>query len=151
MRVLSHWDRRFLCLARHISEWSKDPSTKVGAVLARGKEFIAPGYNGFPEGIADTEERLNDRDLKYPLMIHAERNALRVAGRDKARDASIYLWPFMPCVPCAMEIIACKVREVIAPANDNPRWQKDFALATELFGEAGVRLVLVRDTMQEAA
>ena len=27
------WDKRFLHLAKHISEWSKDPSTKVGCIV----------------------------------------------------------------------------------------------------------------------
>ena len=27
------WDLRFLELAKHISDWSKDPSTKVGCII----------------------------------------------------------------------------------------------------------------------
>jgi deoxycytidylate deaminase len=34
--VLDKWDSRFLSLAKYISTWSKDPSTQVGAVIARG-------------------------------------------------------------------------------------------------------------------
>jgi deoxycytidylate deaminase len=28
---MSKWDNRFLELARHVAQWSKDPSTRTGA------------------------------------------------------------------------------------------------------------------------
>ena len=52
------WDRRFLALAEHVADWSKDPSTKTGAVIVRPDRTIASmGYNGFPRGMADTDDR----------------------------------------------------------------------------------------------
>ncbi len=43
------WDGRFLNLAKHISEWSKDPSTKVGCVVVGiDREIRSTGFNGFP-------------------------------------------------------------------------------------------------------
>src|ERR1051326_2813900 len=52
------WDRRFLELAKHVSSWSKDPSTKVGAVIVdANRRVVATGYNGFPRGVEDTPER----------------------------------------------------------------------------------------------
>ena len=48
------WDKRFLDLAKHISEWSKDPSTKVGCiVVGEDREIRSTGFNGFPRGIED--------------------------------------------------------------------------------------------------
>ena len=59
--ISSAWDRKFLALAQHISTWSKDPSKQVGAVaVGNNRNILATGYNGFPKGIMDTEERLND-------------------------------------------------------------------------------------------
>ena len=67
------WDQRFLDLAHHISGWSKDPSTKVGCiVVGKDREIRSTGFNGFPRGIADDDERLTNRELKYPLICHAE-------------------------------------------------------------------------------
>lgn len=64
------WDRRFLELAKQVSTWSKDPSTKVGAVLVNeDKHVVGMGFNGFPVGVADTEERLNNRELKYKMIV----------------------------------------------------------------------------------
>ena len=71
------WDERFLELASHISLWSKDPSTKVGCVVVGDdREIRSTGFNGFPRGIKDDETRLSDRSQKYPLICHAEENAI---------------------------------------------------------------------------
>ena len=76
------WDMRFLDLATHISEWSKDPSTKVGCVVVGpDREIRSTGFNGFPRNILDSDDRLTDRDLKYPLICHAEENAIMHAAR----------------------------------------------------------------------
>jgi dCMP deaminase len=43
------WDLRFLTLAKTVSTWSKDPSTKVGAVIVdKNRRVVSLGYNGFP-------------------------------------------------------------------------------------------------------
>src|ERR1700722_2700699 len=87
------WDIRFLELAKHISNWSKDPSTKVGAVLVNDlKQVVGMGYNGFARGVQDTDERLNDRETKYKLVVHAEVNAIIQAGH-AARNSTLYVYP----------------------------------------------------------
>ena len=60
------WDLRFIELAHHISSWSKDPSTKVGCVVVGAdREIRSTGFNGFPRGIDDSLERLQNREEKY--------------------------------------------------------------------------------------
>jgi dCMP deaminase len=71
------WDRRYLRLAVDISEWSKDPSTQVGAVLVRENRIVATGFNGFPEGHNDDPRLYADRSYKYKYIIHAEVNAFK--------------------------------------------------------------------------
>src|SRR5256885_7874148 len=80
------WDRRWLADALKVAQNSKDPSTKVGVVIVRSSDDgpgdkIAEGWNGFPRGIADTNERLADRDVKLDLVVHGELNAILNAGR----------------------------------------------------------------------
>ena len=91
------WDQRFLELAKLVSTWSKDPSTKVGAVIAHDRKIISVGYNGFPEGVLDTAERYYDRETKYKYMVHAERNALLFANTS-VKGMTLYTYPFMPCI-----------------------------------------------------
>jgi dCMP deaminase len=76
------WDLRFLTLAKTVSTWSKDPSTKVGAVIVdKNRRVVSLGYNGFPKGVKDTIEKLEDREQKYKHMVHAERNAMLFANK----------------------------------------------------------------------
>jgi deoxycytidylate deaminase len=51
---MADWDSRFLEMAVLVSKWSKDPSTKVGAVIAKGKFVVSLGFNGHPAGVADS-------------------------------------------------------------------------------------------------
>ena len=53
------WDYRFLELAQLVSKWSKDPSTKVGAVIVdKNRRILSVGYNGLPKGVKDFDYRL---------------------------------------------------------------------------------------------
>ena len=62
---MADWDQRFLDLAHHISLWSKDPSTKVGAVaVSDARAVLETGYNGIPRGVLDLSERM-ERPAKY--------------------------------------------------------------------------------------
>ena len=137
------WDRRFIALARHIAEWSKDPSTKVGCVVVGpDREIRSTGFNGFPRGIDDTPERLNNRALKYPLVCHAEENAIMHAARTgiSLKGCSAYVtWP--PCTRCARSLVQAGVSEVLYPAELQipDRWREDFEMSSGMLDEAGVR------------
>ena len=133
------WDRRFINLAEHIAGWSKDPSTKVGAVIVDGKRrVISMGYNGFPRGLSD-DGRLNYRDTKLALTLHAEANAILFAKCDLV-GATIYTWPMMPCSHCASLIIQSGINRVVSIPNSNPRWQESFEISQIVFEEAAVSL-----------
>jgi dCMP deaminase len=135
------WDQRFMELARLVSTWSKDPSTKIGVALVKDRKVVSTGYNGFPAGIAD-DDRLHDRPVKYTLVVHAEMNALLQAGHD-ASHSTAYLWGFPgpPCQQCAKHLIQAGVKRVVTRAGeDNPRWAEDFKIARAMLAEAGVTL-----------
>lgn len=133
------WHDKFMGLAHHVARWSKDPSTQVGAVVVGDSpRQVAFGYNGFPPGIAD-DERLNDRDEKLALVIHAEVNALL-----NAPFKPVWLYSTKwPCSRCAVHIVAAGVRWVVAPypAPDD-RWHADAARSAQVLEEAGVNTVL---------
>lgn len=137
------WDKRYLALAEHIAQWSKDPSTKTGAIIVdSNNRVVSIGYNGFPRGVNDSPERLENREIKYKIIVHCERNALLFA-RGTVDGCRLYTWPFMSCAPCAAMVIQAGIAEVIAPVSDNSRWIEDFKLAQTLFSEAGVRVRLL--------
>jgi len=141
--MATDWNKWFLGLAEYVSTASKDPSTKVGAVIVDDeRRVVSLGYNGLPRGVDDTEERLNNRDLKYRIIVHAERNSLLFA-RGSVKGCTIYTYPMMPCAVCASMIIQSGIKRVVAPRSDNPRWQSDIQLSMQLFGEAGVEVEFV--------
>ena len=76
------WDNRFLSMAKLIATWSRDRSTKVGAVIVGpNREVRSVGYNGFPRGVNDAIESRYERPGKYDWTEHAERNAIYNAAR----------------------------------------------------------------------
>lgn len=135
------WDTRFLGLAAYISSWSKDPSSQVGAVITDGNRIISLGYNGFAAGVEDKQERLDDRDRKLNLTIHAEENAMIFAKRDLT-DCTVYV-THPPCPRCASKLIQEEVGRIvyIEPSEDFlSRWADDIQLSNEMYREAGVEV-----------
>ncbi len=135
---LAGWDRRFYDLAYYVSRWSKDPSTKVGAVLV-GTEpgQVALGYNGFPRYIQDTKERLGCRETRLALTQHAERNVLDNAGFP-SRGSSLYV-TFFPCSECCKSIVQRRVAVVVCPPPESrPPWAEDSEWSRLILREGGV-------------
>ncbi len=136
------WDQRFLDLAAHIAGWSKDPSTKVGCVVVgEDREIRSTGFNGFPRGISDDNDRLTDREKKYPLICHAEENAIMHAARigvSLKGNTAFVTWP--PCSRCARSLIQAGIREVVYPTPEGipERWQEDFDTSNGMLLEGGV-------------
>lgn len=144
---MKKWDERFVALANHVAEWSKDPSTKVGAVIADDmKRIVSLGFNGFPRGVVDDPERYATRMVKYKLIVHAESNAILSAGR-LVSGCTLYATKF-PCSECAKQIIQSGIWRVVAPARGVPagqpmdpsleRWLEDSMYAAQMFNEAAV-------------
>lgn len=132
------WDLSFLVDALVEARRSKDPSTKVGALIVRPDLTTASrGYNGFPRGIADTEERLNDRPTKYDLVVHAETNALLTA-KEPLKGYTLYS-TFPPCIRCVTSIIQAGIARVVSiqpTPEQEERW--GFSKSRELLAEAGL-------------
>jgi len=127
--VSKKWDTRFLGLAAHVSCWSKDPSSQVGAVITDGNRIVSLGYNGFAAGVVDSAERLADRNCKLNLTIHAEENAMIFAKRD-LRGCTVYV-THPPCPRCASKLIQDEVKRIvfISPSEDFlSRWADDLDL-----------------------
>ena len=135
------WDENFMGLAAHIAAWSKDPSTKVGAVIVDSRRVvIGMGYNGFPRGVEDSEARLNHRPSKYALVVHAETNAILNSTRELI-GTTMYCTLF-PCGECAKLIVQAGIAEVICPkptAEQISRWGSQFASSKILITEGGVK------------
>lgn len=77
------WDEYFLNIAKTVAERSKDPSTKVGAVIIdKHRRPVSFGYNGLIQGADESKLTLSERPLKYYEVIHSEMNAILFAKTD---------------------------------------------------------------------
>ena len=122
-----------------VAQWSKDPSTKVGAVIVDDKNrVVSMGFNGFPRGTSDAEQRYGDRELKLKQIIHAEINAILFAKQDLA-GCTLYVTPLAPCAQCASVIIQSGITRVVSlPNRENSKWIEHMKLAQTNFKDANV-------------
>jgi len=141
---LSKWDQRFMALASHVGEWSKDPSTHVGSVIvAPDRRVLSLGYNGFPRGVLDLEERLNDRPTKYAFVAHAERNALDNV-ETSMRDCTLYA-TLQPCAECTKSIIQKGIKKVVCVVDKNKveHYNNFINYSLVMMQESGIEVVQV--------
>ena len=140
---LDKWDQRFLDLASHVADWSKDPSTKVGSVVvASDRRIMSLGYNGFPRGVEDTHERLNDRETKYKYVAHAERNALDNTDQG-VRGCAMYV-TLQPCPECVKSIIQRGITKVVYKYNaERENLSQFLQYSLTMLEEAGVEVIQV--------
>jgi dCMP deaminase len=133
-----------LDLSEIVARRSRDPSTKVGAVILRADNTIAAaGYNGFPRSTDDDPKIYADKPRKLLRIVHAELNAI-LTSREPLHGCSIYVSPLHPCSQCAAAIIQSGIKRVVARtrAGASTSWAESFAEAAEMFREAGVTVDL---------
>ncbi|MBN2366572.1 MAG: dCMP deaminase family protein [Calditrichaeota bacterium] len=135
------WDEYFMGIAIFTSLRSKDPSSKVGAVIVNHKNhIIGTGYNGFIAGIDESAfgwEREGEwLETKYPYVVHAEANAILNSTTNRMDDCRIYSTLY-PCNECAKKIAQKEIKEVIY-LSDKHREQDFHAASVKIFQLCGI-------------
>ena len=152
MKSQSNWDNRFLDLAEEISSWSKDPSKKIGAVAVSDKgQVLSQGYNGFPRGIHDHDDRLYIRLEKYKYVVHAEMNVIYNATYTGVSldGATLYVVGLPVCSECAKGVIQTGIKRVVLRSSQATeeifdinehtwKWKKSWELTKAMFDEVGI-------------
>ncbi len=142
MRKATKWEARMLRMAKLIATFSKDPSTKVGAVIynPERKTIITTGYNGFPRNTFDTPELYNDRSRKYPRVVHAEMNAIvEAAAQGVSTLESTLAVTHHPCGDtCSGVIIQAGIKHIVYEYTDDDMVRHNSEEATQLFKEANI-------------
>ena len=152
--AINKWYKRYLRLAAEVATWSKDPNTQVGAVAVGSKgQILCQGYNGFPRGISDTAKRLNDRDTKLSLIVHAEMNAIYNATSNgvSLEGATIFIHGLPACSECAKGIIQVGIRKVVVSKQcieSRPHWNDSWNKSKAMFAEAGISIFVVNEDEQ---
>jgi dCMP deaminase len=143
---MSKWTERFMDLATRVAGWSKDPSTKVGAVAVSGsKQVLETGYNGLPRGVRDVPERM-ERPAKYMWTAHAEENLVAHAARGRLEGATIYV-THMCCASCTRMLINAGVGKIIVGPGTTSMPADQFEVAKTMLKEAGVAVYYEDDAI----
>lgn len=139
------WDQLHITNAVLVSMKSKDPRTKVGAIIVdKNNHPVSTGFNGIPRGVLDNDDRLHDRALKQFFIEHAERNAIYAAKED-LEGCTIYV-TFPPCSDCARAIIQTGIKRVITikKTAHNPsmaHYNEHLKHSLTMFEESGVEYI----------
>lgn len=131
----------FMRQARAFADmFSKDASTKVGALLVDPKTFsvLSRGYNGIPRQVDETQACRHQRPTKYAFYEHAERNAIFNRVRPALKGAIAVSTRF-PSTSCARALASVGIAELHAPqcsAVDS----EEGKIVRELLEESGASL-----------
>lgn len=139
------WNVRFMELADYISQWSKDRSTRVGAIIVNDRNPISMGYNGFPRGSDDNNDERHERPDKYEWVLHAEENAIINAARhgQQTKDCEMYV-SWFPCSKCAGMIVNSGIKKLFCdkrPDFSNPKFGNGFKISLKKLEEGGVEVI----------
>ena len=143
------WNRRFMELAFMVASWSKDPSTKTGAVVVGpDREIRATGYNGLVRGVDDNIPERMERPTKYDFFEHAERNAIYNACLiGTSLKGCVMYATHAPCTDCARAIIQSGIKTVITNKvvidENSPKgtWRDKLDYSAQMIKEAGVEYI----------
>ncbi len=134
-------DHFYFGLAQEQASLSLDPNKKVGCVVVRDGRILTRGFNQFPKGIANTDERWSDKEYKNLIVVHAETYAL--LSSSDCCGATLYCTSFL-CSTCAGLAIQRGISKVVAPQPEPwSSWYRNFMVSRSILQEAGVELSYV--------
>lgn len=117
------WDEYFMEITHLVAKRSTCLRRRVGAVLVKGKNIVATGYNGAPSGTAHCldigclrEQMKIPSGERHELCrgLHAEQNAIIQAAKHGSNiDGATLYCTTMPCIICSKMIINAGIRRII--------------------------------------
>lgn len=140
------WDSWFMEHVYLAAKKSRDPKTKIGAVLVKDNKIISTGFNGFCIGVRDLSERYNCRETKHSFVAHAESNSILSAARFGISTlGSILYSQGVVCHECCKSIIQGGVKELVVHKQwpnlvHNENWVKSIEISKIMLEEAGVKI-----------
>lgn len=143
------WDVLFMRKVYEIASKSKDPRTKIGAVLVIDKQDPLSGYNGIPRHVKDLPARM-ERPEKYNWMEHAERNIINMAAKKGiSTDGGTLYTQGIPCSDCMRGVINCGIIEIVlhkqwedisTKITNKGTWRDFYHVSSTMANEAGIKI-----------
>ena len=149
------WDEYFMEVCRAIAKRATCARGRSGCVIARDYLLLGTGYVGAPRGLPHCDDvghqfkkvQHEDGSISQHCVrtVHAEQNAIcQAAKRGISIDGATLYCKMTPCRTCAMLIINCGIKRVIAEKRYH-----DSADSIEMFKQAGVILEHLNDSVEE--
>jgi len=140
-----NFDELFMRMVYLTATKSKDPSSKIGAVIVKDNRVISTGYNGFPIGVSDSQERYTNRETKYKFVVHAEHNSILTAARFGISTAGSTLYTNgLPCNNCMKSVIQSGIAEIVIhsfwPEMKHSDWEDLSKISKTMMNESGLKL-----------
>ena len=108
------------------------------------RDSIATGYNGFPKGIEDSNNRLSDRDTKLAFMVHAEKNLIYNATSHGVclKNSTVYIYGLPCCSECFKGLIQVGIIRVVMPniVIHGNKWKKGCNFAKDSMINVGIEI-----------
>jgi len=103
----------YLEMAYVIARQSLDPHRQVGALLVKGNQILAYGFNGTPTNYPSNDCK-DENGKTYCHVVHAEINAIAKAAEHgvSTKGATLYSTT-VPCIECAKAIIQSGITSVV--------------------------------------
>lgn len=145
------WDETFMHDVYWWARRSKDPRTKIGAVLVLpgDKDPISHGYNGFARAVNDNEISRWERPEKYEWVVHAEENSvLNCSRKGQSSKGAIMYTQGIPCARCAdaclqggiVEVVVHKQWQEYEKQFSWDKWIDSAKRSEKKFKEAGIKI-----------
>lgn len=148
------WDEWFIKMMYLVAQKSKDPKTKIGAVIVKDNRPICSGYNGICIGVDDTIPERSVRPAKYSWYEHGERNAIFMAAKlGIPTNGALMYTNGVPCIDCARAIIQSGIKRIIVhkyfenmsasaarQKSDQSQWKGHNDVSLQMFKEAKIKL-----------
>ena len=149
------WDEYFMEVCRAIAKRATCDRGRSGCVIARDNQLLVTGYVGAPRGLPHCDDvghqfkkvQHEDGSISQHCVrtVHAEQNAIcQAAKRGISIDGATLYCKMTPCRTCAMLIINCGIKRVIAEKRYH-----DSADSIEMFKQAGIILEHLSDSVEE--
>lgn len=137
---------KLIPVARSIAFLSKD-RVKVGAIICSDDgAIVSTGFNGFPRGICDYDDRINNEEVRLKYIVHAEANAIIQAGRlgTNVIGKNLIVWGRAICSECTKFAIQAGISKIYTPsviAGSSLKWTIHRINSRALCKEAGVIVI----------
>jgi dCMP deaminase len=146
------WEEYFMEIARLVARRSTCLRRQVGAVMVKGKNIVATGYNGTPSGITHCSEVGCLRQKlgvpsgeRHELCrgLHAEQNAIIQAAKHGTNIAGSTLYcTNSPCIICTKMIINSGVERIVY-SEGYPD-----TLSMEMLAESGIEVLSFEEILR---